>query len=260
MSANNKTVTSDTTKSTLKSPANSIRNPYRKNQKSSPSKYPVRQKLGRGQFGLQKQGDIVYTIRLKQNVRVAFAVRATNQGKGSYIQHLVNLIRDDDASVAHLNVLTIVPRRAGDGSNDRLMDGNYPMRQFLQVLDENDNNDSASAETWGRAIATKITELNKTSIYPTRCTYAGDLTPATGPDTIDTQLINRDVVALAMHLYEHAITDGSFFAWIAPPTDGRDLQDDDVGHANDLSGVIPPVSADFFGLTDDARSLFMENN
>jgi hypothetical protein len=251
MSANNKKATTDTAKSTSKSPAKSIRNPY---QKSLPFKHPVRQKIGKGHFGLQKQGDVIYTIRLKQNIRVAFAVRANNREKSSYIQHLVHLIRNDDASVAHLNILTVVPRRATDGSNQRLMDGNYPMRQFLEVLDENDSNDSASAETWGRAIAARITELNRTSIYPTMCVYGGDLTPATGPATIDTQLIDRDVVSLAMHLYQSSITDGSFFAWIAPP------HPEDASDGASNGGLIPPVSADFFGLNEDPRSLFMGNN
>jgi hypothetical protein len=254
MSSPNKKAIADTTKSTSKLPASSIKNPY---QKSSSSKHPSRQKLKKGHFGLQKkgQGDIVYTIRLKQNVRVAFVVRANNRGKGSYIQHLVNLIRNDDPSVAHLNILTVVSRRASDGSNNRLMDGNYPMRQFLEVLDENENNDLASAETWGRAIATKITELNETSVYPTRCDYGGDLTPAAGPPTINTQLINRDVVTLATHLYESSIADGSFFAWIVPPH-----HDDNANNEDSNAEVIPPVSADFFGLIEDPRSLFIGDN
>lgn len=252
MSSPNKKATADTTKSTSKLPATSIRNPYKR---TPPSGRPSHQKLEKGQFGLQKQGDIVYTMRLKQNVRVAFVVKANNQGKGSYIQHLVNLIHNNDPSVDHLNILTVVPRRASDGSNNRLMDGNYPMRQFLEVLDENDNNDAASAEIWGCAIAAKIMDLNKTSLYPTRCAYAGDLTPAEGPATIDTQLVNRDVVTLATHLYGSSIANGSFFAWIVPPH-----HDNNENNENSNGGVIPPVSADFFGLIEDPRSLFIGDN
>jgi hypothetical protein len=206
MSSSQNNSNSDT-KSTSKSPAKGIRNPY---QKSPPTRHPPRQKLEKGHFR-QKQAEVVYVIRLKQNSRVAFVVRANNLSKASYIQHLVNLIRNDDPSVTHLNILAVIPRRVADGSNNRLMDGNYPMRQFLQVLDDNEDNNSASAETWGRAIAAKITELNKSSIYPTVCSFGGDLTPTRGLPTIDTHLINRDVVTLATHLYSTAIVDGSFF-------------------------------------------------
>lgn len=203
----------------------------------------------------------MYTMRLKQNVRVAFVVRANNRGKGSFIQHLVDLIHNNDPSVAYLDILTVVSRRASNGSNNRMMDGNYPMRQFLGVLNDGENNDAASAETWGHAIAEKITDLNRASVYPTRCAYGGDLTPEAGPSTIDTQLINRDVVTLATHLYGHSIADGSFFTWIAPPHHDDNANDDDSANDEDNNaGVIPPVSADFFGLTDDPRSLFIGDN
>lgn len=238
--------------STSKSPAKSIRNPY---QKGPSTKHPPRQKLEKGRF-VQNQQDVVYAIRLRQNVRVAFVLRANNRGKASYIQHLVNLIRNDDPSVAHLNILTVVPRRATDGSNNRLMDGNYPMRQFLQTLDEDEENDSASAETWGRAIAAKVTELNRTSICPTTCIFGRDLTPAAGPPTIDTHLINRDVVTLATYLYNNAIVDGSFFAEIMP----RPHHDAADADEENNQGVTPPLSGDFFGFIDDPRSLFIGHN
>jgi hypothetical protein len=242
-------------------PANN-RKTNSKSKKSSPAKKgtgaiksisstsPQRQKLEKGHFGLQKQGDIVYIIRLKQNIRIAFVVKANNRGKGSYIQHLVNLVRNNDESVAHLNILTIVPRRATDGSNNRLMDGHFAMRQFVEALDEEEENDSASAEKWGRAIAAKITELNKSSVYPTVCAYGGDLTPDAGPPTVDTHLLNKDVVTLASHLYNNPIVDGSFFEEIIEP--GEDDDEDDT--------VLPSFSSDFFGSIADPRSLFIDNN
>ena len=283
------------TKPTSKSPAKGIKNPY---QKKTPTSHPPRQKLDRSNFG-QRQAEVVYVIRLKQNCQVAFVVRANNLSKASYIQHLVNLIRNDDPSVTHLNILAIIPRRATNGSNNRLMDGNYPMRQFLQVLDDNEDNDSASAETWGRAIAAKITELNKSAIYPTACSYGGDLTPAGGPSTIDTHLINRDVVTLATHLYSTAIVDGSFFEeTILPPRHADTLDPDGNAKANadadadvdaDVNAdadadtdadanantdanrntnadvdtndeILSPLSADFFGFIDDPRPLFIGSN
>jgi hypothetical protein len=220
--------------------------------KNGCSKSPQRQKLEKGHFGLQKQGDIVYIIRLKQNIRVAFVVKANNRGKGSYIQHLVNLIRNNDDSVAHLNILNIVPRRATDGSNNRLMDGHFAMRQFVEVLDEDEENDTASAEKWGRAIAARITELNKISVYPTICAYGGDLTPDSGPPTVDTHLLNRDVVTIASHLYNNPIIDGSFFQDIVEP----DEEDDEDGEGT----IHPSVASEFFGSIADPRSLFIENN
>jgi hypothetical protein len=220
--------------------------------KNGCSKSPQRQKLEKGHFGLQKQGDIVYIIRLKQNIRVAFVVKANNRGKGSYIQHLVNLIRNNDDSVAHLNILNIVPRRATDGSNNRLMDGHFAMRQFVEVLDEEEENNTASAEKWGRAIAARITELNKTSVYPTICAYGGDLTPDSGPPTVDTHLLNRDVVTIASHLYNNPIIDGSFF---------QDIVEADDEYDEDGEGTIhPSVASEFFGSIADPRSLFIENN
>jgi len=161
------------------------------------------------------------------------------------------LFSNNDETVAHLNILTIVPRRATDGSNNRLMDGHFAMRQFLEVLDEEEDNDSVSAEKWGRAIAAKITELNKTSIYPTVCAYGGDLTPDSGPPTIDTHLLNRDVVTLASHLYNNPIVDGSFFERIVTYD-----EDDDDGDET----ILPSVSSQFFGSIEDPRSLFIDNN
>lgn len=219
--------------------------------KSSCPKPPQRQKLEKGHFGLQKQGDILYIIRLKQNIRIAFVVKANNRGKGSYILHLVNLISNNDESVAHLNILTVVPRRATDGSNNRLMDGNFAMRQFVEVLDEGKENDSPSAEKWGRAIAAKITDLNKSSVYPTVCVYGGDLTPDSGPPTVDTHLLNRDVVTLASHLYNNSIVDGSFFEEIVELNEDND-EDEYI--------VLPSVSSEFFGSIEDPRSLFINNN
>ena len=187
---------------------------------------------------------------MKEGLRVAFAVRASNRSKGSYIQHLVNLIRNGDDSVAHLGVDAVIPRRASDGSNNRMMDGNYPMRQLLQVLDGKEENTSEEAKKWGELIAKKMTDVNKTSMYPTTCSFGGDLTPATGPPTVDTHLLNADVVNVATHLYNNAIVDGSFFEATA--------NDDDDGEEDGEDGT--PLSADFFGHIDDPRSLFINNN
>lgn len=245
MAANNKKTSGKSKKSP---PAKKTTAP----SKNATSKSPQRQRLEKGHFGLQKQGDIVYIIRLKQNIRIAFVVKANNRGKGSYIQHLVNLIRNNDESVAHLNILCIVHRRATDGSNNRLMDGHFPVRQFVEALDEAEENDSPSAEKWGRAIAAIITDLNKSSVYPTICAYGGDLTPVSGPPTVDTHLLNKDVVTLASHLYNNPIVDGSFFEEIVL---SDEEEDEDAEHT-----VLPSVSSEFFGSIADPRSLFIDNN
>lgn len=229
-----------------------VKNPYKSPAKSSnkspsPNK-PKRETIQKGGNVLNKYGDIVYVIRLKQNLRIAYVIKGNNRTKGSYIQHLVNLINNDDESVSHLGINAVLPRRAPDGSNNKMMDGIYPMRQFLQILNEDDDDSTEAAKTWGSDIAKVITNLNKTSQYPTTCTFGGDLTPPTGPPTVDTHLMNSDVVNIACHLYNNSIIDGSFFENV--------LANDD----SDKNEETEALSKQFFGSVDDARSLFITNN
>ncbi len=232
-----------------------VKNPYKSPSKKSPSHAkitPLREKVEKGGNSLQKYGDILYIIRLKQRMRVAYVVKGSNRSKGSYIQHLVNLIQNGDDSVIPLRIDAVIPRRVPDGSNNRMMDGTYAMRQFLQVLNDDDDDSLEAARTWGTDIAKMITNLNKTSQYPTRCSFGGDLTPASGPPTVDTHLMNADVVNVASHLYNNAIIDGSFFEPI------QNSGDDDDEDNND--GTVEPLSSQFFGTIDDPRSLFISNN
>ena len=230
-------------KKTASNAKNPDKIPTKKPTKPSAVMTPKREKIEKGGNALQKYGDVVYVIRMKQNLRIAFVVKASNKSKGAYIQHLVNLIRNGDDSVQHLGIDAIIPRRVSDGSNNRMMDGMYPMRQFLQVLDEEEENSAEQAREWGHQIAKKITDLNRTSTYPTTCSFAGDLTPPDDLPTVDTHLMNADVVNIASHLYKNAIMNGSFFEPIC---------DDEGDEENNM-----PVSADFFGYIDDPRSLFI---
>ena len=95
--------------------------------------------------------------------------------------------------------------------------------------------------------ALKLQNFNKTSQYPTTCSFGGDLTPASGPPTVDTHLLNSDVVNIATHLYNNAIIAGSFFE----PVQGTENSDNEDGE---------PISAEFFGNIDDPRSLFIGHN
>lgn len=239
-----------------KKAASSPKNPYKNGGKkkgtsnsSSPSKHK-REKVEKGGMALQKYGDIVHVLRLREKLRIGFVVRGNDRMKGAYVQHLVNLVRNGDDSVAHLGIDAVLPRRVSDGSNNRMMDGTYPMRQFLQVLNEDDDDSPEAAKKWGEDIAKKMTELGKTSMYPSNCSYGGDLTPADGPAVVDTYLLNSDVVNVASHLYKDAIIDGSFFEPL--PADDEDDDDD--------SEPTPPLSAQFFHNTGDPRSLFMNND
>ncbi len=240
------------TKKSSESSSPAIKNPYKMAAKKTPSpSKPHREKIEKGGNSLQRQGDIVYVIRLKQKMRVAYVVKGNNRSKGAYIQHLVNLIQNGDDSVASLRIDAVVPRRVPDGSNNRMMDGTFAMRQFLQVLNEDDDESPEAARIWGTDIAKMITNLNKTSQYPTVCTFGGDLTPATGPPTVDTHLLNADVVNVASHLYNNAIIDGSFFE----PIPGDENDDDD-----ESPDSMESLSAQFFGSIDDPRVLFISSN
>jgi hypothetical protein len=168
-----------------------------------------------------------------------------------YECELENLVRNGDDSVSNLNIHAIVPRRASDGSNNRMMDGHYAFRQFVQISNEDEANDSAFLEKWGRAIASRITELNKTSAYPTVCVYGGNITPVSGPPSVDTHLMNKDVVTIATNLYNNAIADGSFFEEYGE--DGAPEYEGEEGFPESF----PSVSSEFFGSIEDPRSLFV---
>jgi hypothetical protein len=120
------------------------------------------------------------------------------------------------------------------------MDDTYPMRQFVRILDEDEDDTAKSLKSWGKDIADKLTELNKSSTYPTVCIFGGDLTPSTGPPPVDSHILNRDVVQIARYLYGSAIDDGTFF--------DTNLEDDENGDKT--------LSKKFFGQTKDPRTFF----
>jgi hypothetical protein len=190
---------------------------------------------------LNKNNEVVWTIRLKAGVRVAFVVKGSDRTKGAYIQHLVNLARSNDDSVQHLGISSIIPRRTPDGSNNHIMDGTYPMRQFVRILDDEEEDSAETVKAWGIEIAKKVTDLNRSSTYPTVCIYGGDLTPSTGPTSLDTHILNNDVVQIARYLYGSAIDDGTFF--------DEALDDDGQGDKT--------LAEKFFKNTKDPRTLFM---
>jgi hypothetical protein len=190
---------------------------------------------------LNKNNEVVWTIRLKAGVRVAFVVKGSDRTKGAYIQHLVNLARSNDDSVQHLGISSIIPRRTPDGTNNHIMDGTYPMRQFVRILDDEEEDSTETVKTWGIEIAKKLTDLNRSSTYPTVCIYGGDLTPSTGPTSLDTHILNNDVVQIARYLYGSAIDDGTFF--------DEALDNDDQGDKT--------LAQNFFAHTKDPRTLFM---
>ena len=210
--------------------------------KNSPSKHQFkRTKMAGSGCVLNKNNEVVWTIRLKAGVRVAFVVKGSNRTKGAYIQHLVNLARSNDDSVQHLGISSIIPRRTPDGSNNHIMDGTYPMRQFVRILDDEEEDSAETVKAWGIEIAKKVTDLNRSSTYPTVCIYGGDLTPSTGPTSLDTHILNNDVVQIARYLYGSAIDDGTFF--------DEALDDDGQGDKT--------LAEKFFKNTEDPRTLFM---
>eukprot|EP00562_Extubocellulus_spinifer_P029931 CAMPEP_0178716750 /NCGR_PEP_ID=MMETSP0699-20121125/21489_1 /TAXON_ID=265572 /ORGANISM="Extubocellulus spinifer, Strain CCMP396" /LENGTH=185 /DNA_ID=CAMNT_0020366403 /DNA_START=122 /DNA_END=676 /DNA_ORIENTATION=- len=124
----------------------------------------------------KKDGDVVYVVRLRQGVRIAYAVKASDHTKAANIQDLVNLIRNHDESVDHVGICTpILPRRALDGTNNRMMDG-----ADVQVI-YNADDSSKAAKKWGTDIAQLLTDLSKADANPTTTFFGGDLTPASGP-------------------------------------------------------------------------------
>lgn len=209
--------------------------------KTSPSKHHFkRTKMAGSGCVLNKSNEVVWTIRLKAGVWVAFVVKGSNRTKGAYIQHLVNLARSNDASVKHLGISSIILRRTPDGSNYHIMDGTYPMRQFVRILDDDEEDSADTVKAWGMEIAQKLTDLNKSSTYPTVCIYGGDLTPSTGPPSVDTHILNNDVVQIARYLYGSSIDDGTFF---------DEILDDDEQEDKTLAKK-------FFAHTNDPRTLF----
>ena len=112
------------------------------------------------------------------------------------------------------------------------------MRQFLRILDDDEDDSTESVKAWGTDIAAKLTELNKTASYPTVCIFGGDLTPPTGPPSVDTHVLNSDVVQIVRHLYGSSIDDGTFF---------EQLLDDDKDKT---------LAKKFFAHTADPRTLF----
>jgi hypothetical protein len=201
---------------------------------------------------LQKvDGNVVYVVRLRQRVRIAYAVKASDRTKEAYMEDLANLMHHDHGWVDVLGISTMMqPRRALDGSNNRMMDGANFMRQLVQVVNVHEGEDDSpeAAKKWGTDIAQLLTDLSKASPNPTTCYFGGDLTPASGPPPVDTHLMNSDVVDIAIHLYYFEIIEGVFFN--PALADVLDLESYyDYG---------PPLSADFFGRTADPSDYFRE--
>ena len=215
--------------------------PAHAGSKNSPSKHHFkRTKMAGSGCVLNKNNEVVWTIRLKAGVRVAFVVKGADRTKGAYIQHLVNLAKSNDDSVQHLGISSIIPRRTPDGTNNHVMDGTYPMHQFVRILDDDEEDSAATVKAWGKDIATKLTDLNKSSTYPNVCIFGGDLTPPTGPTSLDTHILNNDVIQIARYLYGSSIDDGTFF--------DEPLDDDKEGDKT--------LVKKFFSHTNDPRTLF----
>ena len=222
-----------------KSPPVKVKTSPKKASPKNPYKSNRTKVAGRGCI-INKGNEVVWTIRLKAGVHVAFIVKGSNGKKGAYIQHLVNLARSNDESVMPLNISSIIPRRNLDGSNTPFMDGTYPMRQFVRILDEDEEDSVVAVKEWGTTIADTMTKLNKTSTYPSTCVYGGDVTPSTGPAPVDTQMLDNDTVQIARHLYGSAIDNGTFFEEVIE-------NDQDENHT--LANM-------FFTKTADPRTLF----
>ena len=112
-------------------------------------------------------------------------------------------------------------------------EGIWPLRQFVHIVQEDEEDTEAAAADWGRLLAREITELKAQSKYPKHCTYGGSLTSPNGPESVDTHLMNKDIVELVDILYRDNIDDGSFWE-----------------HEDIVRG--------FFAHADDPKTLFLE--
>jgi len=254
----NKTVNS---KAAAASPVKKVCNKKKMSIESGKGKVPPlmksssNEKMEEGGNALQKvDGNVVYVVRLRQGIRIAYAVKVSDHTKEANIQYLANLMEMNYGSVEHVlgRQTVILPRRVLDGSNDRMMDGPCCMRQLVQLVqvNEDEENSPEAAKKWGSDIAQLLTDLSKADANPTTTFFGGDLTPASGPPPVDTYLRNRDVVDIALEFFYFEIIDGVFFNPICA--------DELALYLECYFGSGPPLSADFFGRTADPRDFFRE--
>ena len=114
------------------------------------------------------------------------------------------------------------------------------MRQFVHILDSDEEDSTATVKAWGKDIAAKVTDLNKSTTYSKLCTYGGDITPPKGPTSLDNHILNDDVIQIARYLYGSSIDDGTFF--------DEPLEDDDDEDKT--------LAKKFFMHTNDPHILF----
>ena len=160
----------------------------------------------------------VYVTRLKNGIWVLIVVNSSPKGKHPYLQDLVDKIKSRSPSSLLLKINRICHRRnptAPEGADVELMDeeGIWPLRQFVHIVQEDEEDNEAAAAEWGRMVAREITELKAQSKYPKHCTFGGSLTAPTGPESVDTHLMNKDVVDLVDTLYRDNIDDESFWEY-----------------------------------------------
>ena len=108
------------------------------------------------------------------------------------------------------------------------MDGNYPRRQFVSVIDNQEENTEATATAWAKGVVDFLNSLPYK--HKTNFRFGGDIT-GDQLQSIDSYLLNKDVVTLAKEMYSEAVEDDTFFEY-------------------------GDVVADFFSASSNPRGLF----
>lgn len=178
-------------------------------------KSPLKRRPMKG-YSQPSTGLRLFTNRLQDGVWTAFVANASPKGKVPFVQDLADKVKSKSRDSERLRVNRIVHRRnplAPEGSDIELMDdeGIWPLRQFVHVVQEDEEDTEPAAADWGRTLAREVTELKAQSKYPKHCSYGGSLTSSNGPESVDTHLMNKDVVELVDTLYHDNIEDGTFW-------------------------------------------------
>jgi hypothetical protein len=138
-----------------------------------------------------------------QNGVMVLWLKQGNENAEPFCQPIHKVFREDAGKMVELNICAILNRRGDDG--EKMMQSatsEYPWRQFMIITGEK-NNTPAKRKEYAEALVTFFNSLATKAHYTfVRKIKIGEDLTANPLETVDTVLLDRDVVGLMLSAYE----------------------------------------------------------
>lgn len=152
-----------------------------------------------------KKGNLLYYERTLAGITVVHFNKSSDQS-AAYMAGPFEVMENDNAFRNKYKILNIVPRRAGAGSDDYIMQGDteFPQMSVL-VVTGTDRNTAKQVKKDMKDLAVAVnaitTKVSKKQLYPKKTHLADELTPASGPRALDNFVEDKLVVELLKEAY-----------------------------------------------------------